>query len=266
MLVLIIQAGAFLKKMNYYTELGLENKASKDDIRKAYLSLVKQYHPDSVPDEGKTKAEEKFKIIQNAYAVLSNEKKRKEYDQSLTNQKEPIFTVELTAPDIYLGGSKLVFVKIDNVLYKIMFNIVKRMIPENGQYVGLDSSNQSKLIKLRFKVIPKYSDKECTIIINNLDIHLTVQKQQLSDVLFINCLKESINNLSNKQIITGSGLRTYESYGNLIIDNSINKKEEIITENETLNQNITDSENKKIDISLGLVIILLATIAKVFII
>lgn len=252
--------------MNYYTELGLENTASKEDIRKAYLSLVKQYHPDSVPDENKTKAEEKFKIIQNAYGVLSNEKKRKEYDQSLTNQKEPTFTVELTAPDIYLGGSKLVFVKIDDVSYRIPFNIVKRMIPENGKYLGLDSLNQSKIIKLQFRVIPKYSDKECTIVINNLDVHLTIQKQQLSDVLFINCLKESINNLSSKQIVNGSGLRTYESYGNLIIDNSINKKEEPIIENETLNQNVTVSEHKKIDINLGLIIIILATIAKVFIV
>lgn len=64
---------------DYYKILGVERKASADDIRKAYRSLAMQYHPDKNP--GDKKAEDKFKEINEAYQVLSDEKKRARYDQ-----------------------------------------------------------------------------------------------------------------------------------------------------------------------------------------
>lgn len=64
---------------DYYKTLGVSRKAGTDDIRKAYRKLAMQYHPDKNP--GDKKAEEKFKEINEAYQVLSDEKKRAHYDQ-----------------------------------------------------------------------------------------------------------------------------------------------------------------------------------------
>lgn len=64
---------------DYYKILGVERKASADDIRSAYRKLAMQYHPDKNP--GDKKAEDKFKEINEAYQVLSDEQKRARYDQ-----------------------------------------------------------------------------------------------------------------------------------------------------------------------------------------
>ena len=64
---------------DYYKILGVERKASADDIRKAYRKLAMQHHPDKNP--GDKKAEDKFKEINEAYQVLSDEQKRARYDQ-----------------------------------------------------------------------------------------------------------------------------------------------------------------------------------------
>jgi curved DNA-binding protein len=64
---------------DYYKILGVERKASADDIRSAYRKLAMKYHPDKNP--GDKKAEDKFKDINEAYQVLSDDKKRARYDQ-----------------------------------------------------------------------------------------------------------------------------------------------------------------------------------------
>src|SRR3989304_4935659 len=65
-------------KRDYYEILGVDKKSSADDIKAAYRKLAMQYHPDrnKAPD-----AEEKFKEISEAYAVLSDQNKRQQYDQ-----------------------------------------------------------------------------------------------------------------------------------------------------------------------------------------
>ena len=64
---------------DYYKILGVERKASEEDIRKAYRKLAKQYHPDYNPNN--KQAEEKFKEINEAYEVLSDSNKRSHYDR-----------------------------------------------------------------------------------------------------------------------------------------------------------------------------------------
>ncbi|MGA1983861.1 MAG: J domain-containing protein [Acidobacteriaceae bacterium] len=64
---------------DYYSTLGVKKTANADDIRKAFRKLARKYHPDVNP--GDKKAEEKFKEISEANDVLSDEKKRKIYDQ-----------------------------------------------------------------------------------------------------------------------------------------------------------------------------------------
>ncbi|ECR3050056.1 DnaJ domain-containing protein [Campylobacter coli] len=61
-----------------YETLGVSKNASADEIKKAYRRLARQYHPDINKEKG---AEEKFKEINAAYEILSDEKKRAQYDQ-----------------------------------------------------------------------------------------------------------------------------------------------------------------------------------------
>ena len=64
---------------DYYGVLGVSKDAGADDIKKAYRKLALKFHPDKNP--GDKKAEEKFKEITEAYAVLSDAEKRRQYDQ-----------------------------------------------------------------------------------------------------------------------------------------------------------------------------------------
>ena len=66
-------------KKDFYEVLGVSKTATDDEIRKAYKKLAIKWHPDKNPDN-KTVAEEKFKEISEAYSVLSDPKKKQEYD------------------------------------------------------------------------------------------------------------------------------------------------------------------------------------------
>ena len=66
-------------KRDYYEVLGLTKEATEKDIKKAYRKLAFKWHPDKNP-ENKKEAEEKFKEINEAYSVLSDPDKRRQYD------------------------------------------------------------------------------------------------------------------------------------------------------------------------------------------
>ena len=67
-----------MAEKDYYEELGVNRTASDDEIKKAYRKLAMKYHPDHAKDD--KAAEERFKKISEAYAVLSDKEKRKQYD------------------------------------------------------------------------------------------------------------------------------------------------------------------------------------------
>lgn len=68
-----------MSKRDYYEVLGVEKTATADEIKKAYRKLAKKYHPDANSDN-KEEAEKKFKEIAEAYEILSDDGKRKQYD------------------------------------------------------------------------------------------------------------------------------------------------------------------------------------------
>ena len=68
-----------MSEQDLYQTLGIEKNSSDADIKKAYRKLAMKYHPDRNPDD--SAAEQKFKSIQKAYAVLSDKQKRAAYDQ-----------------------------------------------------------------------------------------------------------------------------------------------------------------------------------------
>lgn len=82
---------------DYYKTLGVTKDATSDDIKKAYRKLALKYHPDKNP--GNKEAEDKFKKMSEAYAVLSDAEKRKEYD----NFGSDGFRQHYTQEDIFRG-------------------------------------------------------------------------------------------------------------------------------------------------------------------
>src|SRR5437588_10344349 len=67
-----------MDKRDYYDVLGVEKGAGKDEIKSAYRKLALQYHPDR---NKSPEATERFKEISEAYAILSDDEKRNQYDQ-----------------------------------------------------------------------------------------------------------------------------------------------------------------------------------------
>src|SRR3972149_6563047 len=100
-----------MSKRDYYEILGIPRDASRDEIKKAYRKLALQYHPDRNP--GNKQAEEKFKEAAEAYEVLSNDEKRRRYNQFGHEGMRPgydfrgftdINDIFSTFSDIFTGG------------------------------------------------------------------------------------------------------------------------------------------------------------------
>ncbi len=109
------------EKKDYYEVLGVKRDASKDDIKDAYRKLALQFHPDRNKEPG---AEEKFKEISEAYAVLSDDQKRQQYD-TLGHSG---FDQRYSSEDIFRGAD------FDSIFRDIGFGDIFRTFFGGGGY------------------------------------------------------------------------------------------------------------------------------------
>jgi molecular chaperone DnaJ len=89
-----------MAKKDYYKLLGVNKNSTKTEIKKAYKKLALKHHPDKASEENKKASEEKFKEISEAYAVLSDDSKRKQYD----NFGHSDFNQNYSQEDIFKGA------------------------------------------------------------------------------------------------------------------------------------------------------------------
>ena len=111
------------EKRDYYEVLGVQKGASKDQIKDAYRKLAMQYHPDRNKEAG---AEDKFKEISEAYAVLSDDQKRQQYDQLGHSG----FDQRYTSEDIFRGAD------FDSIFRDMGFGDLFRTIFGGGGFGG----------------------------------------------------------------------------------------------------------------------------------
>lgn len=128
--------------MNYYEILNIKQNATKQDIKNAYRNLAKLYHPDVNPN-----TEKEFKIINQAYEILSNDDKKEEYDKSLSNKNVKIFYT-ITLEEAYLGKHATI-----NYVYGNENKFVDVFIPsgiENNTVITLENFHKL-LITIKIK-------------------------------------------------------------------------------------------------------------------
>jgi len=113
-----VQAAMAIK--NYYAILGVSPQASQEEIKRAYRSLAKQYHPDK--NLGDPASEEKLKEINEAYQILGDEGKRREYDLALQRARKHYIFVEddgMKADSVWHSSRSATDIDLISLLWKL---------------------------------------------------------------------------------------------------------------------------------------------------
>lgn len=168
---------------NLYDILEVSKKASKEIIEKAYKTLAKKYHPDLQTPENKSKAEEMMKKINEAYDILSDEQKRKEYDEKIeeeNRQKNYYQPDNKEDSQNYKENSNNYYKENNNVEYQSNYNYKQNYNYANqNQNYNTEFENwrevYSKLTpKEQAKLRKKYKGKQIMNIDNYMKIILEV--------------------------------------------------------------------------------------------
>ena len=153
---------------NYYDILQVNKNASKEIIEKAYKTLVKKYHPDLQKENNKIEYEEKIKKINEAYEVLSDSEKRKNYDLILKKNEVSITDYN----NLYQENLKL---KNNlNILKQKLIDLNNNSIHNNfnynkNPYTHENLSYQNNYIKNSRNILYKYK----TILKNLISLFIT---------------------------------------------------------------------------------------------
>ena len=129
--------------IDYYEILGVSHDASVDEIKKAYHELLRIYHPDNNPDVDNNY----ISLINEAYEVLSDEEKRKQYDLKIQNVKK----------DDFVNPSNLSEMFKNNMKEKAKRQVLKDILDKEIQHINelLERKNQFILDAILVKYEPK---------------------------------------------------------------------------------------------------------------
>jgi DNA-binding response OmpR family regulator/tetratricopeptide (TPR) repeat protein len=130
-----------MKKQDYFEVLGVSKNASRAEIKKAYFSLAKQYHPDrisgSASSEIRNLADEIFDLISSAHDVLSDDTRREQYVEELTSGEKRDVSSEvskiLSAEGLFQKG-EIALRKREYVKAKELFEDAANLCPEEGEF------------------------------------------------------------------------------------------------------------------------------------
>jgi len=132
-----------LAGQNYFEVLGVEQDAQLPEIKKAYLSLAKQYHPDSFPKEILPKVEKTvnriFDTINKAYRVISNDREKHIYIRSMTAPDEKVtasIIQDITNAELQFQKGKLFLKKKSYEDAKNSFKWSVKLAPDEGEYLA----------------------------------------------------------------------------------------------------------------------------------
>ncbi len=140
---------------NYYTILGVGTHSSAAEIKRAHRSLAKMYHPDK--NIGDKNAEEKFKKIQEAYNVLSDEEKKREYDRRLQyNKYEQHFSPDNSRTKKNQRGRSS---NHDKIVIVATLTVIGSLLPIAYFFSGVNDENSTVRIK-EFSVREKRGDSK----------------------------------------------------------------------------------------------------------
>ena len=135
------------QKRDYYEVLGVQKGASKEQIKDAYRKLAMQFHPDRNKDAG---AEEKFKEISEAYAVLTDDQKRSQYDQLGHSG----FDQRYTSEDIFRGAD------FDSISVTWALAIYSAAYSGGGGFGGYEKRNRGQDLAYDLEITLEEAAKE----------------------------------------------------------------------------------------------------------
>lgn len=150
--------------VNFYEVLGVHKNASLNEIKKAYRKLVLEYHPDVTKNPEKA---EKFKLINEAYIVLSNPESRKKYDEYLEKGKRNLFNV----------FSSAVSTSVKKGLDSFYYNLYNR--------ISKSYTKALEYIKLKLTVIKEKIDSIINPLSSKLTLEELVERFLYSDNLYV---------------------------------------------------------------------------------
>ena len=165
--------------INYYEVLGLNKTATNDEIRRAYRVLARRYHPDVNP---RINSEDKFRIISDAYQILSDNNKRKNYDEQIlkTFKKEGLFQAKDTFSNAEFLYKNLKQTTTKNFNSPIKYvSLIKKLFSQKSNNLSLFKTFR----EFEFSKVKKFLSKSILLSFNKqpdlpqaIEVSLTVEE------------------------------------------------------------------------------------------